>query len=158
MTADQPVTPEPRTPDPSDDPDAARRQRRALLLRWTLIPVALVVGGLLSGYLSASGARAGWSFVLGLAITVAAFEFGSYNVRFTARWFPGLTLAAAIGSYALTVIAIGLVYALSSPSVIDGMTVGIGIFCAVGLWIGTEIERARVRSVGPSGPVRVLRR
>ena len=131
------------------------RQRRAVALRWTLLTLAAGIGAVLSGALSDSGARAGWSFLLGLGVTVAAFEFGAYNVRFTARWFPGLTLAAAVGSYALTVIALGFVYALSSPDVIDGLTVGIGIFCAVGIWLGTEVERTRVRSEHPDQPVRV---
>jgi hypothetical protein len=143
-----PLRPEPPSPG----------QRRAVRLRWVLVLLALVVGWSVCTATMAAGSRAGWSFVLGLAVTVAAFEFGAYNVRFTARWYPGLTLAAAVGSYALTVIALGLVYALSSPRTVDGLAVGIGIFGAVALWIGTEIERTRVRSKHPDQPVRVSNR
>lgn len=145
-------------PRPSMGLSSNPRQRRAVRLRWLLIGAALIVGWLICTATMHAGHRAGWSFVLGLAVTVAAFEFGAYNVRFTARWYPGLTLAAAVGSYGMTVIALGLVYAVSSPRVVDGLAVGIGIFCAVALWIGTEIERTRVRSEHPDQPVRVSNR
>lgn len=134
------------------------QQRRAVRVRWLLVLLALVLGWPACTALMHAGHRAGWSYVLGLIVTVGAFEFGAYNVRFTARWYPGLTMAAAVGSYALTVIALGLVYALSSPRVVDGLAVGIGIFCAVLLWLGTEIERTRVRSEHPDQPVRVSNR
>lgn len=136
------------------EPDP-RRQRRALLLRWSLLPAVLVVGWVLYTVLSAAGHRAGWSFAGGLALTVASFEFGAYNVRFAARWFPSMTLAAAVGSYLVTVIAIGLVYTLASPAVVDGIAIAVGIFCAVAVWLGTEVERARVWSEHPEKPVRV---
>lgn len=139
-------------------PASNPRQRRAVLIRWCLVLLALILGWSLCTAMMHAGHRAGWSFVLGLLVTVGAFEFGAYNVRFTARWYPGLTLAAAVGSYAMTVIALGLVYALSSPRVVDGLAVGIGIFAAVVLWIGTEIERTRVRSEHPQPPVRVSNR
>ncbi len=145
---------EPPDPDSAQPPSGPRppfvptpanpRQRRAVRLRWLLVVLTLLVGWVICTAAMQAGHRAGWSFVLGLAVTI-----GAYNVRFTARWYPGLTLAAAVGSYAMTVIALGLVYALSSPRVVDGLAVGIGIFCAVGLWIGTEIERTRVRSEHP---------
>lgn len=148
---------EPPDPDSSEParvvpfvpPPPSPGQRRAIRLRWLLVVLALIVGWSLCTLAMHAGHRAGWSFVLGFLVTIGAFEFGAYNVRFTARWYPGLTLAAAVGSYALTVIALGLVYALSSPRVIAGLAVGIGIFCAVALWIGTEIERTRVRSEHP---------
>jgi hypothetical protein len=119
---------------------------RALGHRWALILFALIAGSILFAMFSGHGARAAGSYAFGLALTVGAFEFGAYNVRFTARFYPGLTLAAAVGSYLMTVVALGLVYALSSPKVIDGLAMGIGIFCGVAVWIGTELERARVRS------------
>jgi uncharacterized membrane protein len=115
-------------------------------LRWVLVGCAALVGTIACSLLSGIGARAGWSYLGGLLLVVGVFEFGSYNVRFAARYLPNLTLVVALLSYAMTVIALGLVLAASSPRVVDGVAVAIGIFVAVGVWVGTEIVHTRVRS------------
>lgn len=123
------------------------RIRRALYLRWGLLLIAAGVGWLLCSQSFEAGTRAGWSYLLGLVIVVLAFEFGSYNVRFAARYLPNMTLVVALLSYTVTIVALGLVLALSSPRVVEGTAVAIGIFVGVAIWIATEIERTRVRSV-----------
>jgi hypothetical protein len=127
-------------------PTGTDRRTSALALRWVLLAVAAIVGWLAFTLSSDIGVRSGWSYLAGLALVVGSVEFGAYNVRFTARYLPQLTLIAALLSYTMTVVALGLVFALSSPRVVDGMAIGIGIFVGVGVWIGTEIERTRVRS------------
>ena len=115
-------------------------------LRWSLVATAAIGGTIAFSVLSSAGPRAGWSYLGGLLLVVGVFEFGSYNVRFAARYLPGLTLVVALLSYAMTVVALGLVLAVSSPRVVDLVAVAIGIFVAVGVWVGTEILHSRVRS------------
>jgi hypothetical protein len=118
----------------------------AIGARWSLLAAAAIVGWVAFAALADQGTRAGWSYVGGLVLVVGAFEFGAYNVRFAARYMPNLTLVVALLSYTLTIIALALVLAVSSPRVVAGLAVAIGIFVGVGVWIGTEIARARVRS------------
>ena len=117
-----------------------------LATRWTLITTAAGIGWVAFTAASDVAARAGWSYVAGLALVILAFEFGAYNVRFATRYLPHLALPIAMMSYTVTIVALGVFYAVSSPRVIDALAAGIGIFVGVGIWIGTEIARTRVRS------------
>ena len=60
-----------------------------------------------------------------------------------------LLLAVALLSYVTTTVAMGLVLAASSPRVVDGTGVAVGLFAGLGIWVGTEIARSRVRSGAP---------
>lgn len=121
----------------------------ATRLRWVLLALIAVVGGLLFGLTGTTGARSGISFVGGVAMVVGALEFGTFNIRFTGRYLPRMTLAVALLSYVTTTVALGLVLAASSPRVVDGRAVAVGLFAGLSAWIGTEIARARVRSEAP---------
>lgn len=122
------------------------RPADALALRWIAVVGAGVVGGAAFTTLSGVGARAGFSFVGGLVLVIAAFEFGAFNIRFAGRYVPNLTLVVALLSYATTAIAFGLVLAASSPRVVDGWGIAAGLFTGLVIWIGTELAHARVRS------------
>jgi hypothetical protein len=115
-------------------------------VRWVLLAIAAVVGVIGFAVGSATAARAAASYLGGLAMVVGAFEFGSYNIRFTGRYLPKLTLVVALLSYATTAIAFGLVLAASSPRVVVGTAVATGLFIGLTIWVGTEIARARVGS------------
>jgi hypothetical protein len=115
-------------------------------LRCILLGVAAAAGGVGFAVASAAGARAGLSFVGGLALVVGAFEFGAFNIRFTGRYLPHLTLLVAMLSYATTAVALALVLAASSPRVVDGPAIASGLFAGLVIWIATEIARTRVRS------------
>jgi hypothetical protein len=115
-------------------------------VRWMLLMIAGLVGGLLFGLLTHAGHRAGWSFVAGLALVVGAFEFGAFNIRVTGRYLPSLALPVAMLSYLTTAIAFALVLAASSPRVVYGPGIAVGLFAGLTIWITTEIARSRVRS------------
>jgi hypothetical protein len=121
----------------------------ALRVRWALLLLAAVVGTGICAQVFAEGARAGWSFLGGLAMVVLAFEFGSYNIRFATRYLPNLTLVVALFSYTMTVVALAVVLTASSPRVVVGTAVATGLFVGIALWIGTEIAHTRVRSDRP---------
>ena len=118
-------------------------------MRWVLLGAAGVVGIVAATLLSTAGIRAGVSFLAGLAMVVAAFEFGAFNIRFTGRYLPHLTLVVALVSYATTAIAFGLVLAASSPRVVSGVGIAGGLFSGLVIWIGTEIAATRVGSEQP---------
>jgi hypothetical protein len=118
-------------------------------VRWSLLALIAVVGGALFGWFGPLGTGSGISFVGGVAMVVGALEFGTFNIRFAGRYVPRLTLAVALLSYVTTTVALGLVLAASSPRVVDGRAVAVGLFAGLSTWIGTEIARARVRSEAP---------
>jgi hypothetical protein len=118
----------------------------ALRIRWLLLGLAMVVGGTVFAVASAAGLRAGLSYLGGLVLVVGAFEFGAFNIRFTGRYLPSLTLVVALFSYATTAIALALVLAASSPRVVDGPGIAVGLFVGLAIWIATEIVGSRVRS------------
>jgi hypothetical protein len=117
--------------------------------RWLLIVAAAVIGSIAFGLLSSAGLRVGLSYLGGLVLVVGMFEFGAYNIGFATRFLPNLTLVVALLTYAMTVIALGVILAVSSPRVVDGTAVAVGLFVGLTIWIGTEIARTRVRSDGP---------
>jgi asparagine N-glycosylation enzyme membrane subunit Stt3 len=118
----------------------------SLRLRWGLLALAAIAGTIGFSIVSSAGLRVGLSFLGGLALVVGCFEFGGYNIRFTARYLPHLTMAIALLTYGMTVAVLALVLAVSSPRVVDGPAVAIGLFVGLTVWIGTEILRTRVRS------------
>ena len=113
-------------------------------IRWSGFVALAVVGTVAFATLTAVGLRAGLSFGGGLALVVAAFEFGAFNIRFAGRYMPNLTLVVALLSYATTAIAFALVLAASSPRVVYPWGIATGLFAGLVLWIGTELVRSRV--------------
>ena len=97
-----------------------RIKRRLGLVRLSCFLIALVVGGAAFTLAAADPARSGLSYVGGLVLVALAFEFGKFNIRLVANLFPNLTLAMALFSYLITVVALGLVLAASDPRVVDG--------------------------------------
>jgi hypothetical protein len=112
-------------------------------VRWLALTAAAVLGLLIFSIASAAGLRAGLSFVGGLALAVGSFEFGAFNIRFTGRYAPRLTLLVAMLSYLTTAIALGLVLAASSPRVVDGPAVAVGLFAGLVIWLGAELAASR---------------
>jgi hypothetical protein len=127
--------------------------------RWFLIVTAAVMGTTAFSLLSAAGLRAGLSYLGGLVLVVGAFEFGAFNIRLAGRYLPSMTLLVAMLSYTTTAVALGLVLAASSPRVVHGMAVSIGLFLGVAIWIGTELARSiastKAWSGRPEGPVSI---
>lgn len=113
-------------------------------LRWLLLAAAAVLGLLGFTIVSSAGLRAGLSFVGGLALVAASFEFGAFNIRFVARLAPGLTLMVAMLSYLTTAVALALVLVASSPRVVDGPAVAVGLFTGLVIWLGGELAASRV--------------
>lgn len=116
----------------------------SLRVRWWGAMAVALIGGLCFGLATSAGLRAALSFVGGLALVVAAFEFGAFNIRFAGRYLPNLTLVVALLSYATTAIAFGLVLAASSPRVVYPWGISAGLFSGLVLWVGTELIRTRV--------------
>jgi uncharacterized RDD family membrane protein YckC len=112
-------------------------------LRWLALAVAAALGLLGFGLLSTVGLRAGLSFVGGLALAVASFEFGAFNIRFAGRHLPAMTLLVAMLSYLTTAITLGLVLAASSPRVVDGPAIAAGLFTGLVIWLGSELAASR---------------
>lgn len=113
-------------------------------LRWLVLAVAALIGLLGFALISAAGLRAGLSFVGGLALVAASFEFGAFNIRFVGRHAPGLTLMVAMLSYLTTALALALVLIASSPRVVDGLAVAVGLFSGLAIWLGGELAASRV--------------
>jgi hypothetical protein len=57
-------------------------------------------------------------------------------------------MVTALVSYTLTAIALAVLLAVSSPRVVDPPGIATGLLTGVFLWVGTEVLRTRVRSVG----------
>ncbi len=108
-------------------------------VRWLVLALAAVLG--LAGFalLSAAGLRAGLSFVGGVALGAACFEFGAFNIRLVGRYVPSLALPVALLSYLTTVVALALVLTASSPAVVDGLAVAVGLFSGLAIWLGGEL-------------------
>jgi hypothetical protein len=121
----------------------------ARVVRWAALVLAAAAGGLLFGFLSSAGYRAALSYLGGIVLVVGAFEFGAFNIRVTGRYVPSLALPVAMLSYLTTAIAFALVLAASSPRVVDGLGIAIGLFTGLTIWIATEIAASRVRSDPP---------
>jgi hypothetical protein len=117
---------------------------RAVTLRWWALAAAAVLGLLGFSLASANGTRAGLSFVGGLALVIACFEFGAFNIRFVGRHLPGMTLLVAMLSYLTTAVALALVLAASSPRVIDGQAIAAGLFTGLTIWLSGELAASWV--------------
>jgi len=91
-----------------------------------------------------SGPYRAASFVGGLLLVALAFEFGKLNIRLAARLAPNLALPAAMLSYFSTAVLLALVLASSSPRVVDGSSVAIGLMIGLVIWIAGEIAAAWV--------------
>ncbi|HEY0167197.1 MAG TPA: hypothetical protein VGB75_09155 [Jatrophihabitans sp.] len=112
---------------------------KPVTLRWWALAAAAALGLIGFSLASANGVRAGLSFVGGLALVTACFEFGAFNIRFVGRHLPGMTLLVAMLSYLTTAIALALVLAASSPRVVDGQAIAVGLFAGLAIWLGGEL-------------------
>lgn len=121
-----------------------RAQQHLAGLRVSLIGLAAVTGAVLFAALAPAGWRASASYLGGLLLVAAAFEFGRFNITLVARIAPKLTLAMALFSYLITVLALGLVLAASSPRVVVGRAVAVGLLTGLVIWVFSEILRAWV--------------
>lgn len=126
------------------DPDAPRPGM--IRFRWIALPVAAVLGWAVFAAFSQAAARAGFSYLGGMLVTTVILEASTFNIRYTDRYLPRLTLPVAVLSYAITAIALAVVLAASSPRVVDGPGAAGGLVAAVLIWVGTEVARLRVRS------------
>jgi hypothetical protein len=55
-----------------------------------------------------------------------------------------MTLLVAMLSYLTTAVALALVLAASSPRVVDGLAVAVGLFVGLVIWLGGELAASRV--------------
>lgn len=118
-------------------------------LRWIVVLVVAVVGLVGFAVGSHDGLRAGLSYLGGLAVSVAAFEFGAFNIRVVDRLAPELTLAAALFSYTVTAVGFGLILFASSPRVVDGQAIAIGLGTGLTVWLSALVVASRVRLEHP---------
>lgn len=130
-----------------------RPMMTAIRTRWTMLAIAAIAGTISYWLASETGARAGLSFLGGLGMVVLAFEFGAFNIRLAGRLSPHLTMMVALLSYATTAIALALVLAASSPRVVVGAAVAVGLFTGLAVWIATELVASRVRDEDAQQPV-----
>ena len=83
------------------------------------------------------------------------FAIGQFNLRLANQISPGLTLAVAMFSYLVTVLALGLVLAASRPTVVDPVAIAVGLVVGVVGWVGRLIDLLRVRPKPPPRPVNI---
>ncbi|MCW2541064.1 MAG: hypothetical protein JWN95_2789 [Frankiales bacterium] len=129
-------------------------------IRWAVLLAAIVIGSVCYALFADEGARAGLSYAGGLLLVAGAFEFGAFNIRLAGRVAPQLTLSAAVFSYLVTVVGLALVLIASSPRVVVGWAVAVGIFVAMTIWLGGELWASRVPRVAteqPQVPVNIRR-
>lgn len=117
--------------------------------RWIVVLAVGIVGFAAFAIGSQHSVRAGASFLGGLALAIAAFEFGAFNIRAVDRVAPQFTLAAALFSYLLTAVLFALILAASSPQVIDGPGVAVGLATGLTVWLGALVLASRVRLEQP---------
>lgn len=124
----------------------SRTRLRATARRmWTVLAVLAVAGALLAAAVSTHGLRSALSYLGGLVLVLAAFEFGAFNIRLADRHVPRLTMAIALLSYATTAVAFGLVLAASSPRVVDGTGAAAGLMVGLVIWLGERLYTCRPR-------------
>lgn len=116
---------------------------------WRQILAVALTGAIAFAALSANGPRAALSFLGGVGLALAAFEFGVFNIRLTDRHAPRLTMAVALLSYVTTAIAFGLVLAASSPRVVDAVAVSTGLVVGLVAWLGGLLVTSRARAERP---------
>ena len=121
-------------------------------LRWAVLVAVAVVGGALFALLPGQGTHAALSYLCGLLGAVAAFEIGAFNIRLVDRYYPHLTLVAAMLSYLVTALALALVLAASNPRVVDAKALAVGLGSGVTLWLSGMVWASRVRLEQPSEP------
>lgn len=125
---------------------AARRSHTAgvwslghLRICW----VALVAGGTVLTIVGAlvSGSRAAWGVVLGTVIVGAFFTVSAVVIAKAGERNPKLVMPAALGSYVVKVVALGVVLVtIPRDGAIDTRwmagAVGLGLFC----WLGAHMR------------------
>lgn len=126
-------------------------------LRWILLLAAAGVGSIICCIVSSRPGHAAGSYLGGLVLVVAAFEFGAFNIRLTGRLAPSMTMAVALASYLTTAVALALVLAASSPRVVSGLDVSLGLFVGLTIWLLTLICDSWVRG-GSQEPVNIRAR
>ncbi|MEP6853029.1 MAG: hypothetical protein ABJA87_10290 [bacterium] len=131
---------------------AQRRPRRRLGL---VLALTAVIGGSAFAIGSDHPGRAGGSFLAGLLLVVAAFEFGRFNITMADRYVPGLALAAAMFSYVMTAVGLGIVLAMSSPRVVDATAIASGLASGLVVWLGHLIRATWLRPENTPHPVNI---
>lgn len=143
-------------PDGVPLPPTRRRRRRIVVLTWLVVAVAAVFGAAIYAAVSADPSRAVMSYLGALVLVVVILEVGSANVRVANRIAPQLSLIAAVASYVMTVVALGLVLAVSSPGVVDGAGAAVGLVTGLVIWTTGLVARSWVRTERPVPPVSIL--
>jgi hypothetical protein len=123
--------------------------------RWGLFVLALAVGVAVCLLVGPAPHRLAGSYVGGLVLASGALEFGRLNIRLAAKYAPGMTMAVALFSYLLTAVALALVLAGSSPRVVSGTGVAIGLFAGMTIWLGALLHSSWVRDDNPVKPVNI---
>jgi hypothetical protein len=100
-----------------------------------------VVGAAAYLLLSDRPVQAAGSYAGAIAVVVACLATVTLNVRMASRISPATMLLAAIFSYTFTVAVMSLGWLLSSPRVVVGPAVFVGIVIAVVVWT-TGVARA----------------
>lgn len=113
--------------------------------RWIVVLGVAALGFVVLALGSAQGLRAGASYLAGLSVAIAAFEFGAFNIKTVDRVAPQFTLAAAMFSFLLTALVFALILAASSPRVVDGTGIAIGLGVGLTVWLGALVLASRVR-------------
>lgn len=117
--------------------------------RWIVVLAVALLGCVAFAIASPDGLRAGASYLAGLCVAIAAFEFGAFNIKMVDRVAPQFTLAAAMFSYLLTAVGFALILAASSPRVVDGTGVAVGLGVGLTVWLGALVLASRVRLEQP---------
>lgn len=84
---------------------------------------ATAVAGLVTAGVAAvvGGSDAAWGALVGTALVVAVFGFGTFTVNAVAALLPAASLLVAVLTYTLQVVAMALVFvALSNSGLLDG--------------------------------------
>jgi Ca2+/Na+ antiporter len=122
---------------------------------WLAVAVGAIVGTLLYNFLGVRPERAILSYLGGLLLGVGAFEFGAYNIRVVDRVMPRMTLVAAMFSFLITGVAFALLLAASSPRVVDGAAIAIGLVVGLTIWLTSTLISSWVRHESSEEPVNI---
>ena len=131
------------------DMGIARPRHRPGRVMGLLLIAAAIVGSAAFAVLSSAGTRAALCYLAGMALAGGMFAVGQFNLRLANQISPSLTMAVAMFSYLITVAALSLVLAASSPTVVDPRAIATGLVVGVIGWIGRLIDVSRVRPERP---------
>lgn len=104
---------------------------------------AALVGG--TGFAVASGSRAAWSYVVGLAIATATVTVGVVLVEVAGRIRASLAMVAALANYALTVLVFLILLRAVSPALADIPAFAAGLASSLLPYLAWQFRRTRPR-------------